>query len=34
MLRAARDGEELSYAPIEGAKLHGPRPPRLPKIRR
>lgn len=30
MLRAARDGLELEYAPVEGAVRHGPRPPRLP----
>jgi hypothetical protein len=29
MLRAARAGRELSYAPILSAKRHGPRPPRL-----
>lgn len=34
LLRASRSGEELSYAPVAGATLHGPRPPRLPKIRR
>jgi hypothetical protein len=34
LLRAARSGEELSYTPIEGATLHGPRPPKLPRIRR
>jgi hypothetical protein len=30
MLRAARSGIELEYAPVEGAVRHGPRPPRLP----
>ncbi len=34
MLRCARAGVELTYVPICGAKLHGPRPPRLPKLRR
>ena len=33
MLRAARSGEELRYVPVEGATVHGKRPPRLPKIR-
>jgi hypothetical protein len=31
MLRAARAGVELAYAPVEGAVVHGPRPPRLPR---
>ena len=31
LLRAARSGQELSYAPVQGATLHGPRPPRLPR---
>jgi len=31
LLRAARSGEELSYIPVAGATLHGPRPPRLPR---
>jgi hypothetical protein len=30
MLRAAREGVELEYRPVEGAVRHGPRPPRLP----
>ena len=34
MLRAARAGEELEYRPVEGAVRHGPRPPRLPRLRR
>ncbi len=34
LLRAARSGDELSYVSIAGAKLHGPRPPKLPKLRR
>ncbi|MFL6416016.1 MAG: hypothetical protein ACJ74Y_10165 [Bryobacteraceae bacterium] len=29
MLRHARSGVELSYAPVRGARLHGNRPPRL-----
>jgi hypothetical protein len=29
MLRAARDGSELAYAPVRGTKRHGPRPARL-----
>jgi hypothetical protein len=32
LLRAARSGEELAYASIEGATLHGPRPPKLPRV--
>ena len=31
LLRAARDGQELDYAPVEGAIRHGPRTPRLPR---
>jgi hypothetical protein len=34
LLRAARTGDELDYAPIAKAVLHGPRPPRLPRLRR
>jgi hypothetical protein len=34
LLRAARSGEELSYIPVAGATLHGPRPPKLPRLRR
>jgi hypothetical protein len=33
LLRAVRAGEELTYAPVQGAVRHGPRPPRLPPIR-
>jgi hypothetical protein len=33
LLRAARSGEELSYAPVAGAVLRGKRPPRLPRLR-
>ena len=31
LLRHARTGHELPYAPVEGTARHGPRPPRLPK---
>lgn len=31
LLRAAKAGEELAYAPVHGATLHGKRPPRLPR---
>ncbi len=31
MLRAAKSGTELPYEPVLGAKLHGPRPPKLGK---
>ena len=34
LLRAARSGDELTYVPIRDAVLHGPRPPRLPRLRR
>ena len=34
LLRAAREGRELSYAPVAGAVRHGPRPAKLdPKTR-
>jgi hypothetical protein len=34
LLRAARDGRELPYAPVAGAVRHGPRPTKLdPKTR-
>jgi hypothetical protein len=33
MLRAARSGEELTYAPVAGANRRGQRPPKLPKLR-
>ena len=33
LLRCARSGEELPYAPVEGAVRHGPRPPKLSPIR-
>ena len=33
MLRAAREGQELDYAPVAGALRHGPRPPRLERLR-
>ena len=34
MLRAARDGHELTYVPIAGTTRHGPRPPKLTRERR
>ncbi len=34
MLRCARDAQELSYVPIEGAVRHGRRPPKLKPLRR
>ncbi len=34
MLRAARAGVELPYAPVLGAVRHGARPPRLPPLPR
>ena len=34
MLRAARSGTELSYVAVEGAVLHGVRPPRLERWRK
>jgi hypothetical protein len=34
MLRAARAGVELEYCRVAGAVRHGPRPPRLPPVRR
>jgi len=33
MLRAAREGQELEYAPVAGALRRGPRPPRLERLR-
>jgi hypothetical protein len=33
LLRSARDGTELEYAPVAGAVLHGARPPKLPPIK-
>jgi hypothetical protein len=33
LLRAARSGIELEYAPVAGAARHGPRPPKLPRLR-
>jgi hypothetical protein len=33
LLRSVRAGEELEYAPVEGAVRHGPRPPRLAPIK-
>ncbi len=34
LLRCARAGTELEYAKVQGAVRHGPRPPRLPRLRR
>lgn len=34
MLRAARSGSELAYAPVQGAVRHGVRPPRLERWRK
>jgi hypothetical protein len=34
MLRAARETSELAYEPVSSAVLHGPRPPKLPKLTR
>ena len=34
LLRCARSGEELTYAPVQGAVRHGPRPPKLTPIKR
>jgi hypothetical protein len=34
LLRCARSGEELEYAPVLGAVVHGPRPPKLPRLHR
>jgi hypothetical protein len=33
MLRCARAGTELTYAPVGSVTRHGPRPPRLPRLR-
>jgi len=33
LLRCARSGEELTYAPVQGAVRHGPRPPKLSPIK-
>jgi hypothetical protein len=33
LLRRAREGTELEYAPVSGAVLHGARPPKLPPIK-
>jgi hypothetical protein len=34
MLRAVREAAELAYEPVSSAVLHGPRPPKLPKLPR
>lgn len=33
MLRCVRDGRELTYRPLGALTRHGPRPPRLPRLR-
>ena len=33
LLRRAREGVELDYVPVQGAVLHGARPPKLPPLR-
>ena len=33
MLRCARSGQELTYGPLGLATRHGPRPPKLPRLR-
>jgi hypothetical protein len=33
LLRSVRAGQELTYAPVEGAVRHGPRPPKLAPIK-
>jgi hypothetical protein len=34
MLRCARAGVPLTYAPLGNLTRHGPRPPKLPKLSR
>jgi hypothetical protein len=34
MLRSAEEGLELDYVPLAGAVRHGPRPPKLPPLKR
>jgi hypothetical protein len=34
LLRCVRAGQELTYVPVTGAVRHGPRPPKLPPIKR
>jgi hypothetical protein len=34
LLRAARAGQELEYVPVASALRHGPRPPRLGRLKR
>lgn len=34
LLRSAAAGTELAYVPVQGATLHGNRPPRLPRLPR
>jgi hypothetical protein len=33
LLRCARSGTPLEYAPVRGAVRHGPKPPKLPRLR-
>ena len=33
LLRSARDGTPLDYAPLRGAVRHGPKPPKLPRLK-
>lgn len=33
LLRSARAGTPLEYAPVRGAVRHGPKPPRLPRLK-
>jgi hypothetical protein len=33
LLRRVREGRELEYRPVLGAVRHGPRPPKLPRLR-
>ncbi len=33
MLRRVREGLELDYMPVLTALRHGPRPPKLPRLR-
>jgi hypothetical protein len=33
LLRCARSGEPLDYVPVRGAVRHGPKPPKLPRLR-
>ena len=33
LLRSARAGTPLHYAPLRGAVRHGPKPPKLPRLK-